>query len=1049
MKVSDFLPLYPDTNDPLFIQKLSSLKEFSMLKLSKEAGELPTATRNKSDVESTLLTDQIFFRRLFNQSTPYGSSKGFLINKEPGTGKTCSASAIIENFKMSEIDETKFLPAIVLVPNNEMIAKFRSEVTNRCTKEYEIDGAEHLQDHILRRRIKKSLQKTYEIHTHHTFLKKLKTLPDARIAALYSSRRIFVDESHAFRYYDLTDDVDAADIDLEDNSDKTKTIEKWKAKNELYLALQRLIDTISNSQIFLMTGTPMTNSVTEIAGQLNLILPPSDRFPTGKKFEDRYFDKNNRFKENMIPEFLNKLIGKVSFLREPFVKKTYIGQKAAPWVKLSNVVMLEMSEHQSQTVDGMMTDRRGFDRKPMSASISLNKPTRDNLKSLAEFSVKFEYLRNLIESAEEKGECIWIACDFVSSETTGSLTTLSALLELLGYTRASTPDIIKSEGKHYIRIDQESRDLDDLLKVHNRSENRYGTYNRIIIGGPKAKLGFSLSHIRHDVKLNPDWHKADENQYLARAIRHGSLNALPVEERYTNIHLLCAVKPGFLNAVRSGEKLDVDKWETIDLHMFQVSETKEEKISQIKRLLKRVAVDCAVNYNRNYRKGDDVDGSKECEYTTCEYNCYLPNNPKGMDPNSIQIDMPLEPGGDINYTILHSTKEMTMLMMKIRDIFTKTFNISFEKLRRILRPSNDTILLLALDEFISGRIKCKNRYGFDNYLHEQNNYYYLSDKFEAGVYGDYFNVKYPIILSQTETPTLLNGLENHEDTKLLATAKFIRQPSEIEFEKLSFGSRIALIENTIAANQRKEYSSNPPPSVAFILEYAKKHVSFDGIELEIPLGQVRSSSDDIGIYHRMWYEEQRQFQVIKSGKENPKLESHGLTREFRNGKWSYLPIAIEKRLVEHLNSFREGRKPKTATVGKGRGRKAKSPKRGGETNEPAYRVSRVNGILKVFQRKSAGGMECSSMSVEKLHTIIKEINSYYKYPDRDTVVHSRDELIDIIKENKPAFTLEELEEMDDDTLVDVYQYQNNVTNARGTPKKEMLCAYLEKIAPSN
>jgi hypothetical protein len=1064
LKVADFLPLYPTTDDPEFIRRLSSLHEFSSLKLTRDAGELPSASSTKKgDAESTLLTDQIFFRRLFNQSTPYASHRGFLINKEPGTGKTCSASAIIENFKISEIDETKFKPAIVLVPNDELVVKFRSEVANRCSQEYTIDGAGDLEDTILRRRIKKSISKTYEIYTHHKFLKIIEQQADQNLKLLYSNRRIIVDESHAFRYYDLPEekDIDDADVALEDGENKTKTRKKMEEKNRMYLTLQRLIDNIVDSQIFLMTGTPMTNSVTEIASQLNLILPSSERFPTGRAFEDAYFDKNSRLKPDKANEFMTKLIGRVSFLREPYAKKSYIGDKANPWIRLSNVVLLEMSDTQAAEIDEMLTkDKRGFDQKPMSAAVATKMPTRENFKSLKDFSVKFEYLRNLLVRAKEKGECVWIACDFVSSKTSGSLTTLSAMLELLGYTQATGPELLKREGDHYIRIDQESQQLESLIKAHNRPENCYGAYNRVIIGGPKAKLGLSLSHIRHNVKMNPDWHKADENQYLARGIRYGSLNALPPEERYTNVHLLCAVRKGFIDFMRSRAnkqltKTEVDKWETIDLHVFRVSENKEEKISQIKRLLKRTAVDCAINYNRNVRKPTtydptgDIDGAKECEYQECNYTCFLPNNPAGLDPNVIIANMKHRKGEDVNYTILHSTKEMMLIVKQIQDIFSRTFNISFEKLKRIIRPTNDTILLLALDEIISGRVKCKNRFGFDNYLHEENNYYYLSSSFENTTYRDYFSVKYPIIISQMPINELLDGFEAYQDIKVLDDGCLSRSP-KIEFEKLSFGGRIRILEGVV-----KEYILNPKinlktmemtPVLKFLVDEAKKHIA------------INDENFGLRTYHRLWYDEQRQFQTVKSGKERPKIEAGGLARHFLNGEWVDMTISTEKMLVVYLNKKRgigvtDEETPQQINDSEGgedvrrRGKKKRATVV--NTAEEGGRVStkRVGGNIKIIRPGgSVDGIQCSSINVSELHDIIKQIDNYVSYPDKNEVKYTKNELIERITDNKKlTYTQDEISKFTRDKLVSVYMYQNRVAASSGNPKKEMMCEYIEQI----
>jgi hypothetical protein len=683
---------------------------------------------------------------------------------------------VIENFKISELDESKFKPAIVLVPNEDLIAKFKQEVVERCSKDYDKDTLGEGSELALKKRMTKRVKQTYDITTHHKFSKLVEGMNEELIRTTFSNRRIIIDESHSFRYHE--GELDEDEIGLGDNDNIAKRKEEIRQSNRMYNSILKLIDNISDSQIFLMTGTPMTNSVNEIASQLNLILPPEDRFPLGKEFERYFFDESGNFLGDKKSEFMNKLIGKVSYLREPFIKKRYLGNKIQPWINFTNVIPLEMSERQTSVVEALYGNRSGFDRTPMMASISIQAPTRENFPNIKEFAVKFEYIRKLVIDAKRKRECVWIACDFVTSEDKGSLETLSMMLRLMGYSQVThSSDIsFNASSDKFIRIDQTSSDVEAILLRHNDARNKYGDFNRIIIGGPRAKLGLSLSHIRQIVKMNPDWHKADENQFVARGIRYGSLNALPENERYTHIHLLCAVKNGFIDFYNSknGEDFseqEKERWETVDMHVFNISESKEKLISQVTRLLKRVALDCAVNYDRNYRRDDDEDFSPECDYEECGWKCYThsPDGEEidpdsGLDPDEIQ---PTNPDNNIhNYNILHSSKEIRLIIKRLKMIFQQTFCLSYFKLRDILQPTSDIVLLLALDELIGGRVKIKDRYGFDRYLHEDMNYYYLSTTFKKGSYSDYFYTKFPIATMKKTIGDILSGIENTADLKL-------------------------------------------------------------------------------------------------------------------------------------------------------------------------------------------------------------------------------------------------------------------------------------------
>ena len=54
--------------------------------------------------------------------------------------------------------------------------------------------------------------------------------------------------------------------------------------------------------------------------------------------------------------------------------------------------------------------------------------------------------------------------------------------------------------------------------------------------------------------------------------------------------------------------------------MYKHSEDKDIDIKLMERLVKEVAFDCALNYDRNRSVGL-VDNSRECEYSDCNYSC--------------------------------------------------------------------------------------------------------------------------------------------------------------------------------------------------------------------------------------------------------------------------------------------------------------------------------------------------------------------------------------------------------------------------------------------
>ena len=1024
MNLSTFLPLYPSTSDPDFISKLAHLYEFSSLVVN----DKPTVFKKRTDdPDSLLLDDQIFFRRMFTQSTPYGD--GVLVFKRPGVGKTCTISPVVENFKLSLIDNSKFKPAIVLVSNELLLKKFRDEVALKCTSDYFIENSEIFSERAKKIRLRKKLETTYKVFKWENFLKKIGELSVDEIRRRYSGRRIIVDESHHFRYFE------------------SPTDEQEKEKNFLYINLQKLFDNIDGSQKFLLSGTPMTNNANEIATQLNLILPAKERYPIGKNFDTTFFNKDGSFKTELKHTFISKLIGRISYLRAPVVDKVFMGTSIVPWTRFSHVVPVEMSQFQYESYSKIYAQGgAGVNTEPIRASISVGDIPNDfsekSLQELKKTSNKFYETYRILKNAEKNKECVWIVCEYISDRY-ASLEALSKLLKVMGYSQITNANAMSSKGKRFIRIDGTSnsdKEIEDAIRNHNKPDNCYGDYNRVIIGGKRAKEGFSFSHIRVEVLLHPLWHKADENQYISRGIREGSLSALPADERYHHIYSLISVKPKFIEnyALIKNTESDAElerfkeNWETIDLHILAISESKEYKIAQITRLLKEVAFDCAANYNRNYRE-IDTDGTYDCDYTECKFTCYVPNGNagaaggRGYDPVKDFSKYPIDYS---NYAILHSRSEITRLTKLIVELYSKEFAFSLEHLIHLLnygKADHELFILLdTLDKIISERVSIYNRYGFECYLHEKNDVYYIADSLKAPAYELTDYVRYPIVIYPLAKyhgfDPLIQNFENETDVKLLKNGKFCDSPSQELFEQFSFQTQLSIIEKLFLTKDKLDKKSE---MYKFYNEVVSKHF----IEVQIPefaTKKNKAANVENAVIHRYLYLEKRRFDEAKFGKQNMKLVANGFTRIFdsKAGRWTYLGIEREKLLVEVLYTLR---KQQNDTIDFKNGY-------GG--------IPGTEGELKIVTTKGRTGRVCKTMKFSELHKIVKTIGEYISYPERekeikDSISELKEALLD--RESKLPFTPEELNNKSRSELVRMAIYQADNLSV------DKLCDYLERV----
>lgn len=102
---------------------------------------------------------------------------------------------------------------------------------------------------------------------------------------------------------------------------------------------------------------------------------------------------------------------------------------------------------------------------------------------------------------------------------------------------------------------------------------------------------------------------------------------------------------------------------SIEVRMYQDTERKDRPNAQALRYVKRVAVDCQLQLERNIRK-DENDDSPECDYTVCKYTPYKPY----IGPPDLST-----------YNILYSSKEVETIRLYMKDDLTKTITSANRK----------------------------------------------------------------------------------------------------------------------------------------------------------------------------------------------------------------------------------------------------------------------------------------------------------------------------------------------------------------------------------
>ena len=781
--VNNFISSYPLYSDENFENKIYTLKEFNDLKLSK--------TENVSSEPGKPFLHQELQARYFSKDTPY---KNGIIYHGLGTGKTCTASLIVERFKDTIVNKKERLPAIIVVKNYALADSFRNEIARVCTKDVyipELSDKEKqdlennkivdLSDQAKQRRLKVAISKSYKIVSMTDFLN------GNRIS--YSNRLIIIDEAHSVR------------LQPGDNEEDSQ-----------YKKLHELLHAIINPRILLLTATPIWDKAHDIAGLVNLILDEEEQLPVMSEFDGKYF-KKDKLTEEGRKEFKSKLKGKISYIRsiETSAEKIEMGDTISKddQVKLKTISLYPsvLQEPQLSQVkfdndsekDGFMSKIRdltncvypAFDNKgkiikgkiDIENKGKLTKNLKDYFKeidNLRTCSAKFATIIDILKNPNQFEEKAFIYNEFVNGP--GGLLSLAQIMELHGFKWikdisgrvGETKISSKSPGAFVVLSSDEGAIKDPVkirkvLDVYNSDKNRYGNQIRIILGSQSVSQGYTFKATRQGHIIMPHWNFSSMDQALGRIYRAGSFNQLEEHERYAKFYRHACV---------------YNNQETVDTYVYKIAENKEILRTQILRIMKESAWDCNLAYNRNVLP-TDKDYSRACDLQKCEYVC---------DGGNI-FDKSYEIVNE-NYNILYSESEINEYTVELKKLFRMYFSLDFKMISKNMNLSDDKNLLLleALDHIIENNIPIYNRYGILNVLREDNDIYFLVD-IDYGIKSTYTDSIYSVFPSVVENIDLddaseiINLESDHTNIK-----EFTDSPSVLNYEKLSIPTKILLLE---------------------------------------------------------------------------------------------------------------------------------------------------------------------------------------------------------------------------------------------------------------
>jgi superfamily II DNA or RNA helicase len=597
--------LYPNSNDINISDNIKDRFEFD-IPVIKEKNSCDSA-------DFKLAPYQIFLKNYICNDTPYNS---ILIYHGTGTGKTCSAIGIAENFRdIYQLPENRI---IILSPDKIKQGWYNNiydpkKLNDQCTSDTYKNLINDEGD--IDKNRNKLVKKYYEFYGYLEFANRIKFIYekykdkfDYICDKKYSNRVLIIDEAHNIR----GDDSESSDDTIK------------------YLKL--LIENTRNLKLILLTATPMYNKANEIVELLTLLYANDKRDYSKIKdvFKDdilikdielsRYCkgyisfikgESEDKFPERLYPNINIINIGELPIYKcdmEPIQSKIYNMIKDSFKVEVlklehekiltqcSNIVYPNNSnkiekyygKYGLKTICDYSSSKKMYKYKNGVEQIF-------DMKNIGKYSCK---IKKLLETIENSEGIVFVYSQYIQS----GVIPIMLALEQNGYNNYNKNifDIKSDKYKgNYISITSDndlSGNYKELLKICTSYENRNGEKIKIIIGSNVASEGLDLKNIRSIHVIDPWYHLKRLEQIIGRGIRYCSHKDLLQEQNDTTVYLYSSINKN-----------------SIDLDIYRLAEKKNKEIVKVEKILQENSIDSDLFKNINEPKPSKKD--ERCKYT--------------------------------------------------------------------------------------------------------------------------------------------------------------------------------------------------------------------------------------------------------------------------------------------------------------------------------------------------------------------------------------------------------------------------------------------------
>lgn len=556
---------YPDIDDDNFYDIIN--KKYSKYKIPAKKKTLKQICYPK---KFTIQLSQQFVENFINPKTPY---KGLLVYHGIGSGKTCAAVRITENFKK--------IKRIIVVTPASLIGNFRQELRSPCAGEHyltekdrnqlkKLDPSSELYKSIIAKSDEK-INKYYTIYSYNKFIKLIK-----------------------LNELDLTNTLLVID-----------EIHNMISESGIYY--QKLYETIHSApkdmRLVIMTATPIYDKPVEIALTMNLLLPLSRQLPTGQEFINMFMDikytkKGFEYHVKNMDLFKDYVKGYVSYYRgappHVYPKTKFYQKKIQMSNKQFNLYKKIMNKEAKKTkvkdyVNVDISNNFFIGTRVVSNIVypnnKIGEPGMDSMEDkdyetdmMEILSPKFSFIYRKIKRCSGT---LFIYSNFLKY---GGINTFASFLEHHGYKD------YQKEGPGYKRFaiwsgDQKKEFKEEFKSVFNNPNNTDGSKIKIVLGSPSIKEGVTLLRVQQAHIIEPYWNFSGLDQVIGRVIRYCSHKDMPEEKQLVKVYIYMAVHP----------KLKT----SIDQYIMKMAENKLCVNSKFNLALKESAVDCYLFKNAN------------------------------------------------------------------------------------------------------------------------------------------------------------------------------------------------------------------------------------------------------------------------------------------------------------------------------------------------------------------------------------------------------------------------------------------------------------------